>query len=49
MPVVRYGQPLNIMVVAKGHPYERDPFMAMFDTPAGHGLQPCGTAPPPSD
>ena len=31
MPVVRYGQALNVLVVAKGHPYERDPFMAMFD------------------
>ncbi|QUD90511.1 ThuA domain-containing protein [Phenylobacterium montanum] len=31
MPVVRYGQPLNVMVAAKGHPYQRDPFMAMFD------------------
>ena len=31
MPVVRYGEPLNVLVVAKGHPYLRDPFMAMFD------------------
>jgi type 1 glutamine amidotransferase len=31
MPVVRYGEPLNVIVAAKGHPYERDPFMAMFD------------------
>ena len=35
MPVVRYGQPLNVLVVAKGHPYERDPFMAIFDALPG--------------
>lgn len=31
MPVVRYGEPLNVAVAAKGHPYLRDPFMAIFD------------------
>lgn len=31
MPAVRYGEPLNALVAAKGHPYLRDPFMAMFD------------------
>lgn len=31
MPVVRYGAPLNVLVAAKGHPYLRDPFMAMFE------------------
>ncbi|MBI1186015.1 MAG: ThuA domain-containing protein [Alphaproteobacteria bacterium] len=31
MPVVRYGAPLNALVAAKGHPYERDAFMAAFD------------------
>ena len=31
MPIVRHGEPLNVVVVAKGHPYLRDPFMAMFD------------------
>jgi type 1 glutamine amidotransferase len=35
MPVVRYGEPLNVLVAAKGHPYERDPFMALFDTLPG--------------
>jgi type 1 glutamine amidotransferase len=35
MPVVRYGEPLNVLVVAKGHPYLRDAFMAMFDTLPG--------------
>ena len=35
MPVVQYGQPLNVLVAAKGHPYLRDPFMAMFDTLPG--------------
>ncbi len=31
MPVVRHREPLNVLVAAKGHPYLRDPFMAMFD------------------
>jgi type 1 glutamine amidotransferase len=31
MPIVRYGEPLNVLVAAKGHPYKRDPFMAIFD------------------
>jgi type 1 glutamine amidotransferase len=31
MPVVRYNEPLNVLVAAKGHPYLRDPFMAAFD------------------
>ena len=31
MPVVRHGEPLNVLVAAKGHPYLRDPFMAVFD------------------
>lgn len=31
MPTIRYGEPLNLLVVAKGHPYLRDPFMAIFD------------------
>jgi len=35
MPVVRFGEPLNVLVAAKGHPYLRDPFMAMFDTLPG--------------
>jgi hypothetical protein len=35
MPVVRYGEPLNVLVAAKGHPYLRDPFMAMFDSLEG--------------
>ena len=35
MPVVRYGEKLNVLVVAKGHPYSRDAFMAMFDTLPG--------------
>jgi type 1 glutamine amidotransferase len=35
MPAVRYGEPLNVLVAAKGHPYLRDPFMAMFDTLPG--------------
>ncbi len=35
MPAIRYGEPLNVLVAAKGHPYLRDPFMAMFDTLPG--------------
>lgn len=35
MPTVRYHEPLNVMVTAKGHPYARDPFMAIFDTLPG--------------
>lgn len=35
MPIVRYGEKLNVVVVAKGHPYQRDPFMAIFDEMAG--------------
>ncbi len=35
MPTVRYHEPLNVMVAARGHPYERDPFMAIFDTLPG--------------
>ncbi|HSM96727.1 MAG TPA: ThuA domain-containing protein [Rhizomicrobium sp.] len=35
MPIVRYGEPLNVLVAAKGHPYLRDPFMAMFDEMEG--------------
>jgi len=31
MPVIRYHEPLNVLIVAKGHPYLRDPFMAIFD------------------
>ncbi len=31
MPIIRYGEKLNVLVAAKGHPYSRDPFMAMFD------------------
>ncbi len=35
MPIIRYGERLNVMVAAKGHPYLRDPFMAMFDEMEG--------------
>jgi hypothetical protein len=35
MPAIRYGEPLNVLVAAKGHPYERDAFMAIFDTLPG--------------
>ncbi len=35
MPAIRYNEPLNVLVAAKGHPYLRDPFMAMFDSLLG--------------
>ena len=35
MPTIRYGEPLNVLVVARGHPYLRDPFMAIFDEMPG--------------
>lgn len=35
MPIIRYGEPLNVLVAAKGHPYLRDPFMAIFDDMQG--------------
>lgn len=35
MPAIRYGEPLNVLVAAKGHPYLRDPFMAIFDALPG--------------
>lgn len=35
MPIVRYGEKLNVLVAAKGHPYPRDPFMAIFDEMEG--------------
>lgn len=31
MPTVRYNEPINALVAARGHPYLRDPFMAIFD------------------
>jgi type 1 glutamine amidotransferase len=35
VPAIRYGERLNVLVAAKGRPYLRDPFMAMFDTLPG--------------
>jgi hypothetical protein len=35
MPTIRNREPLNVLVVAKGHPYLRDPFMAIFDEMEG--------------
>lgn len=31
MSVLRYGAPLNALVVTKGHPFERDAFFALFE------------------
>lgn len=31
MSMIRYGADLNVLVVTKGHPFERDPFFAMFE------------------
>lgn len=35
MPIIRYGEKLNVLVAAKGHPYSRDSFMAIFDEMEG--------------
>jgi uncharacterized protein len=35
VPIVRYGEKLNVIVAAKGHPYQRDSFMAIFDDMEG--------------
>jgi type 1 glutamine amidotransferase len=35
MPIIRYGEALNILISAKGHPYLRDPFMATFEAMDG--------------
>ncbi len=35
MPVIAYNQPLSILVVARGHPYDRTAFMAAFDAMPG--------------
>ena len=32
MSFIRYGADLDILVVTKGHPFERDPFFAIFDS-----------------
>jgi hypothetical protein len=34
MPAIRYGEPPNVLVAAKGHPYLRDPFMSTGPTRA---------------
>ena len=31
MSLIRYGSDLEILVVTKGHPFERDPFFEIFD------------------
>lgn len=31
MSIIRYDTPLHALVVTKGHPFERDPFFAMFE------------------
>jgi hypothetical protein len=35
VPVVRYGQPLNVLVAVKGHPFDRTAFGAIFDEMPG--------------
>lgn len=35
MPVVRYGEPLNVLVAVKGHPFDRTAFGAIFDEMPG--------------
>ena len=31
MSIIRYGAPLEILVVTKGHPFERDSFFGLFE------------------
>lgn len=35
MSIIRYGEPLNVLVAVKGHPFERDAFAAMFEALEG--------------
>lgn len=35
MPIVRYGEPLNVLVAVKGHPFDRSAFGAIFDEMEG--------------
>ena len=32
MSIIRYGAGIEILVVTKGHPFERDPFFAIFES-----------------
>ena len=32
MGVIDHHSPLNILISVKGHPYERDPFAAVFES-----------------
>ena len=34
-PIIHYGADLNLAVVTRGHPYERDSFMSLFDALEG--------------
>jgi hypothetical protein len=35
MPIIRYGEPLNVLVSVKGHPFDRSAFGAIFDEMEG--------------
>ena len=35
MPTIRYGEPLNVLVAVKGHPFDRTAFGAIFDEMEG--------------
>ncbi|HVN02402.1 MAG TPA: ThuA domain-containing protein [Caulobacteraceae bacterium] len=35
MPIVRHGEPLNVLVAVKGHPFDRSAFGAIFDEMEG--------------
>lgn len=35
MPILRYGEPLNVLVAVKGHPFDRAAFGAIFDEMEG--------------
>ena len=35
MPIIRHGEPLNVLVAVKGHPFDRSAFGAIFDEMEG--------------
>ncbi len=35
MPIIRYGEPLRILVSVKGHPFDRNAFASIFETMEG--------------
>jgi len=35
VPIIRYGEPLTVLVAVKGHPFDRTAFAALFDEMEG--------------